>query len=53
MDQDVPEILQLFLIPASPASRTGAMLGLLVVTVLVLLIARSAILRMQISYSNE
>jgi hypothetical protein len=53
MDEDVPALLQLLLVPASPASRTGAILGLLAVTVLVLLIARFAILRMQVSYSNE
>jgi len=53
MDEDVPAFLQLLLVPASPASRTGAILGLLAVTVLVLLIARFAILRMQVSYSSE
>lgn len=53
MDQNMPAILQLLLAPASPASRTGAILGLLAVTVFVLLIARFAILRMQVSYSNE
>ena len=52
-DQNMPAILQLLLTPASPASRTGAILGLLVVTALVLWIARFAILRMQVSYSNE
>jgi hypothetical protein len=53
MDQNMPAILQLLLAPASPASRTGAILGLLVVTALVLWVARFAILRMQVSYSNE
>jgi ABC-type transport system involved in multi-copper enzyme maturation permease subunit len=53
LDQNMPVILQLLLAPASPASRTGAILGLLVVTALVLWVARFAILRMQVSYSNE
>jgi ABC-type transport system involved in multi-copper enzyme maturation permease subunit len=52
-DPNMPAILQLLLAPASPASRTGAILGLLAVTALVLWIARFAILRMQVSYSNE
>ena len=53
IEEDMPAILQMFLTPASPASRTMAVLGLLAVTAVVLWIARSAILRMQITYSSE
>jgi ABC-type transport system involved in multi-copper enzyme maturation permease subunit len=53
MDENVPALLKLLLAPAAPASHTGAILGLLVVTVLVLWIARFAILRMQVTYSTE
>ncbi len=53
MDKDLPALLQLLLAPAAPASRAGAILGLLLVTGLVLWIARAAILRMQISYGAE
>jgi hypothetical protein len=53
VDKDIPPVLQLLLAPAAPASRTGAVLGLLVVTALVLWIARCAILRMQITYGTE
>ena len=53
MEENMPAILQMLLAPASPASRTAAILGLLAVTAFVLWIARSAILRMQITYSSE
>jgi hypothetical protein len=53
IDKSTPALLQLFLTPAEPASHLGAILGLLAVTVVVLWIARRAILRMQISYSTE
>jgi len=53
VDRDVPALLQLLLVPAEPASRTGAILGLIAVTALVLIVARLAILRMQVSYSTE
>jgi hypothetical protein len=53
VDEDVPALLKLLLAPAAPASHTGAIIGLLVVTVLVLWIARFAILRMQVTYSTE
>jgi ABC-type transport system involved in multi-copper enzyme maturation permease subunit len=52
-DQSMPATLQLLLAPAAPASRAGAILGLLTVTALVLWVARWAILRMQVSYSTE
>jgi ABC-type transport system involved in multi-copper enzyme maturation permease subunit len=53
LDKNTPAILQLLLVPAEPASRAGAILGLLAVTGIVLFIARFAILRMQVSYSTE
>jgi hypothetical protein len=53
IDKSAPAILQLLLAPAEPASRLGAILGLLTVTMLVLIISRLAILRMQINYSTE
>jgi len=53
IEEDVPAIVKLLLVPADPASRAGAIVGLLAVTALVLWIARSAIRRMQVSYSTE
>jgi ABC-type transport system involved in multi-copper enzyme maturation permease subunit len=53
LDKDMPAIMRLLLVPADPASRAGAILGLLVVTAIVLVIARFAILRMQVTYSTE
>jgi ABC-type transport system involved in multi-copper enzyme maturation permease subunit len=53
IDKSAPAILQLLLAPAEPASRLGAILGLLTVTMLVLIVSRLAILRMQINYSTE
>ncbi len=53
IDQDTPAILRLLLAPAEPASRLGAILGLLALTAVVLWIARRAILRMEVSYSTE
>jgi hypothetical protein len=52
-NKDMPALLQLLLTPAAPASRIGAILGLLAVTALVLWIACLAIRRMQVSYSTE
>jgi hypothetical protein len=52
-DQSLPAILQLLLAPAAPASRIGAILGLLAVTAFVLSLACLAIRRMQVSYSTE
>jgi hypothetical protein len=52
-DKNQPAILQLLLAPAAPASRAGAVLGLLAVTALVLWLACITIRRMQISYGSE
>ena len=52
-DKNAPALVQLLLSPAAPASRLGAIAGLLVVTALVLWIARFAIRRMQVSYGTE
>jgi len=51
--QNMPGILRLLLAPASPATRSGAILGIIVITAAVLWLARFAVLRMQISYSSE
>jgi hypothetical protein len=53
MDDDAPTLIQLLASPAAPASRPGAILGLLVLTALVLWIASVAVRRMQISYGAE
>jgi hypothetical protein len=53
IEEDVPAVVKLLLVPADPASRAGAIAGLLAVTALGLWIARSAIRRMQVSYSTE
>jgi hypothetical protein len=53
VEKNMPALLQMLLAPAAPASRTGSIMGLLLVTAFVLWIARIAILRMQISYSTE
>jgi ABC-type transport system involved in multi-copper enzyme maturation permease subunit len=53
LEKDTPAVLRLLLAPAEPASHIGAILGLLVVTGIVLWIARCAILRMEVSYSTE
>ncbi len=53
MEKDAPAIIQLLLLPAAPASRLGAVLGLLGVTALVLWVACIAIRRMQVSYTAE
>ncbi len=52
-DKGAPALIQLLLSPAAPASRLGAIVGLLVVTALVLWVACLAIRRMQISYGTE
>jgi hypothetical protein len=49
----MPALLKLLLAPAAPASHAGAIIGLLVVTALVLVIASFAIRRMQISYGAD
>jgi hypothetical protein len=53
MDDTAPGLLQLLLAPAAPASRIGAIAGLIVVTAIVLWIAVIAIRRMEVSYSTE
>jgi hypothetical protein len=53
MDENVAPLLKLLLTPAAPASHMGAILGLLTVSAFVVLIARFAILRMQVTYSTE
>ena len=52
-DRDAPPIVQLLLSPAAPASRLGAVTGLLIVTAVLLGLARFAIRRMQVSYGTE
>lgn len=53
MEDDVPALIRLLAAPAAPASRPGAVLGLLFVTTFVLWIAGRAVRRMQISYGAE
>jgi len=53
MDDGAPTLIQLLASPAAPASRPGAILGLLVLTAFVLWIASFAVRRMQISYGAE
>jgi hypothetical protein len=53
MDDDVPTLIRLLAAPAAPASRPGAILGLLLLTAFVLWIASLAARRMQISYGGE
>jgi hypothetical protein len=53
IDDDVPTLIRLLAAPAAPASRPGAILGLLLLTAVVLWIASLAVRRMQISYGAE
>jgi hypothetical protein len=53
MDNDAPTLVRLLAAPAAPASRPGAILGLLLLTAFVLWIASLAVRRMQISYDAE
>ena len=53
MDDDVPTLIRLLAAPAAPASRPGAILGLLVLTAVVLWFAGRAVRRMEISYGAE
>jgi hypothetical protein len=53
MDNDAPALIRLLAAPAAPASRPGAILGLLLLTAFVLWIASLAVRRMQISYGAE
>ena len=53
MEDGAPTLIQLLASPAAPASRPGAILGLLMLTAFVLWIASLAVRRMQISYGAE
>lgn len=53
MENDAPVLIRLLAAPAAPASRPGAILGLLLLTAFVLWIAGLAVRRMQISYGAE
>jgi hypothetical protein len=53
MDADAPALIRLLAAPAAPASRAGAILGLLLLTAVVLWFAGRAVRRMQISYGAE
>ena len=53
MDDDAPTLIRLLAAPAAPASRPGAILGLLLLTAFVLWIAGRAVRRMEISYGAE
>jgi hypothetical protein len=53
MDNGVPTLIRLLAVPAAPASRPAAILGLLVLSAVVLWIARGAVRRMEISYGAE
>ena len=53
MDDDAPTLIRLLAAPAAPASRPGAILGLLLLTAFVLWIGGVAVRRMQISYGGS
>jgi hypothetical protein len=53
MDSEAPALIRLLAAPAAPASRPGAVFGLLLLTALVLWIASRAIHRMEISYGAD
>jgi hypothetical protein len=53
MDDDAPTLIRLLAAPAAPASRPGAILGLLLLTAFVLWISSRAARQMQISYGAE
>jgi hypothetical protein len=52
MDNDAPALVRLLAAPAAPASRPGAILGLLLLTAFVLWIGGIAVRRMEISYGG-
>ena len=52
MENDAPTLIRLLAAPAAPASRPGAILGLLLLTAFVLWIAGLAVRRMQIAYGG-
>jgi F5/8 type C domain len=53
MDNGAPALIRLLAAPAAPASRPGAMLGLLLLSAFVLWIGSLAVRRMQIAYGGE
>jgi hypothetical protein len=53
IEADAPTLIQLLAAPAAPASRMGAVIGLLILTGVVLWIASRAVRRMEISYGSE
>jgi hypothetical protein len=53
MDDDAPTLIRLLAAPAAPASRPGAILGLLLLTAVVLCVASRAVRRMQITYGSD
>jgi hypothetical protein len=53
MDDDAPTLIRLLAAPAAPASRPGAVLGLLLLTAVVLWVAGRTVRRMEISYGTE
>jgi hypothetical protein len=53
IDDNAPTLIRLLAAPAAPASRSAAILGLLLLTALVLWIASHAVRRMEISYGAE
>jgi hypothetical protein len=53
MDDDAPALIRLLAAPAVPASRSAAILGLLLLTAAVLWIASRAVRRMEISYGAD
>jgi len=53
MADDMPTVVRLLLASAAPASRPGAILGLLMLTAFALWIAGRAVRRMEISYGAD
>jgi hypothetical protein len=53
IDTDAPMLVRLLAAPAAPASRPGAILGLVLLSGFVLWIAAGAVRRMQINYGTE
>jgi hypothetical protein len=53
MDDEAPALLRLLAVPAAPASRPAAIVGLLLLSAVVLWIASRAVRRMEISYGAE
>jgi hypothetical protein len=53
MESDAPTLIRLLAAPAVPASRPGAILGLLLLTAFALWIGSVAVRRMQVSYGTE